>query len=60
MSRVPTHRSRCWLCSSSVLRRWSRVVYFSQLFGQDVARQVCWDCHRELMRLMKEMRGVKP
>lgn len=59
MARDLSHSSRCWLCGTSVLRRWRRIVYFSQVFGQDVGRKVCWDCHRDIMRAAAELRAAR-
>jgi hypothetical protein len=57
MARVPTNHSRCWLCGTSVLFRWNRIVYFSRVFGQDVGRKVCWDCHSTIMRLLVDLKA---
>lgn len=54
-----SHSSRCWLCSSSVLVRWNTIVYFSQLFGKPIGRKLCWDCHRDLMRAMQQIRELR-
>lgn len=60
MARGRLYHSRCWLCGTSVLQRWNRIVYFTQLFGEPVSRALCWDCHANVIRTMRELKAQRP